>query len=79
MAATHQNSLPVFIHEGTVLELSPTTLDCTEQTRQPFRLYHKIGFDTMACKALHATYLLATMDSWAIAYKSNARVRRSVE
>ena len=42
------------------------TLGCSEQPEQPFRSYHKVGFDTMAYKALHAPYFLATIDNWAM-------------
>ena len=59
-----------------------TTLPLTGRSRsdqKPVRPYHKIGYDTMACKALHGRYFPATMDSWAIAYLSNARILHSRE
>ncbi len=40
---------------------------CGRSDQKPFRRYHKIGYDTMACRALHTTLFPATMDSWTTA------------
>ena len=37
----------------------------SRSNQQPLRPHHKIGFDTMACKAFHATFFVLTMGCWA--------------
>ena len=40
---------------------------CSRSDQKPVRRYHKIGYDTMACRALHTTLFPVTMDSWTTA------------